>query len=187
MFSSPGQVQFLDKFSPHLEAEAFFFSTSEALILLDVIHVTMMVSRVLPRWPHLAGPTSSLADLQPSLCTASITGYKVVQVGSLQTYFYQDTHLLIFLDLMQSSAQQPSKPTPSPFLRFLVSCILSRHLDPIEKVLHEYFPKRSQTLAKYLSWTMSNFETKPPPSPHDAACNNTSRLGLNSEYLLCAA
>jgi len=70
----------------------------------------------------------------------------------------------------------------TPFLKFLVSCVRSEHLDPIEKVLHEHFPTRSQTLVRYLSVNLSNFD-KPPPPPHEAPCTNSSRLGLNSEYL----
>ena len=84
---------------------------------------------------------------------------------------------------MQSSVRQSGRHIPPPFLKFLVSCLLSKHLDPVEKVLHEHFPQRSQTLAKYLSWTLSNFENNPPPPPHDAACTSSPRLGLNSEYL----
>ena len=85
--------------------------------------------------------------------------------------------------IMQSSTGQSGAPNPPSFLRFLLSCLVSRHLDPVEKVLYEYFPKRSQTLAKYLSLTLLDFDIKPPPPPHDATCINSHRLGLNSEYL----
>ncbi|KAI0255008.1 hypothetical protein BJV78DRAFT_811027 [Lactifluus subvellereus] len=80
---------------------------------------------------------------------------------------------------MQSLTSQTSMSNPPPFIKFLVSCLLARHLDPVEKVLHEHFQKRSQTLANYLSLTLSNFENQPPPPPHDAACTNSHRLGLN--------
>ncbi|KAI0303693.1 hypothetical protein B0F90DRAFT_1313317 [Multifurca ochricompacta] len=80
---------------------------------------------------------------------------------------------------MQSSAHRASMPNSPTFLRFLISCLLSKHLDPVEKILHEHFPKRSQTLAKYLALTMSNFESEPPPPPHDVACIGSHRLGLN--------
>ncbi|KAH9043433.1 hypothetical protein EDB84DRAFT_876809 [Lactarius hengduanensis] len=80
---------------------------------------------------------------------------------------------------MQSPVGQTSAPNPPPFLRFLVSCLISKHLDPVEKVLYEHFPKRSQTLAKYLSLTLSDFDIKPPLPPHDATCISSHRLGLN--------
>jgi hypothetical protein len=84
---------------------------------------------------------------------------------------------------MQSSTGRTGAPNPPTFLKFLLSCLVSKHLDPVEKVLYEYFPKRSQTLAKYLSLTLSDFDIKPPPPSHDATCINSRRLGLNSEYL----
>ncbi|KAH9063913.1 hypothetical protein EDB87DRAFT_78252 [Lactarius vividus] len=80
---------------------------------------------------------------------------------------------------MQSPAGQTGAPNPPPFLRFLVSCLISKHLDPVEKVLYEHFPKRSQTLAKYLSLTLSGLDIKPPLPPHDATCISSHRLGLN--------
>ncbi|KAI9461561.1 hypothetical protein BJY52DRAFT_1185389 [Lactarius psammicola] len=80
---------------------------------------------------------------------------------------------------MQSSTGLTGAPNPPPFLRFLVSCLISKHLDPVEKVLYEYFPKRSQTLAKYLSLTLSDFDIKSPPPPHDATCISSHRLGMN--------
>lgn len=141
---------------------------------------------------HLPRPTSSLADLRLLLCTASAHGIKGRPVFSSpfvikSTAFCnrQDTsHLILPAVSMQTSvAQHPGVPTQSPFLRLLVSCILSKYLDPVEKVLHEHFPKRSHTLAKYLFWTLSNFDNKPPPPPHHAACTNSPRLGLNCEYL----
>jgi hypothetical protein len=84
---------------------------------------------------------------------------------------------------MQSSIGQTGAPNPPLFLRFLVNCLTSKYLDPVEKVLYEYFPKRSQTLAKYLSFTLSDLDVKPPPPPHNATCISSHRLGLNSEYL----
>ena len=141
---------------------------------------------------NFARPTSSLAALGLLLCTATAHGIKGRPGFSLpfviESTAYcnrQDTiHLILPAVSMQTSAaQHPDVPTQSPFLRLLIPCILSKYLDPVEKVLHEYFPKRSHTLAKYLSWTLSNFDNKPPPPPHHAACTHSPRLGLNCEYL----
>jgi hypothetical protein len=166
-----------------------FCASVKLFFFLFGIHVTLAVSGVLMGGTFRHGQPMALQVCglgQPR--NSRIKARASCHCSSLSVPYFSSrginrlNHPPSFI-VMQPLTGQTVTPNLPPFIKFLISCLLVRNLDPVEKILHEHFPKRSQTLSNYLSLTLSTFEHQPPPPPHDAACTSSHRLGLNREYL----